>query len=421
MDHVIALRCTLCGKEFSTVEAEYTCVVCGDHGNLDVIYDYDRIAAAWAADLNKDVAPGMWRYKTLLPVEYNSKVPPLVVGNTPLYPNSSIAQSLGLREVWLKDDGCNPTGSLKDRASALVVARAMLEGREIVTTASTGNAGAALAGLAASVGMPSVIFAPATAPPAKVAQLLVYGSTVLLVDGTYVQAFELCLGATRLYNWYCRSTGYNPYTAEGKKTVAYEICEQISRQHGRFEAPDRIFVSVGDGNIIAGVHKGLKDLLALGWIDHMPKLVGVQAEGSAALYHARKENIDPANMQPIDAQTVADSICAGLPRDRVKAMNAVKQTDGYYMTVSDEEILAAIPLLARASGVFAEPAASAAYAGLLKAVQAGQVNQDERVVVIITGSGLKDIASAMRSIQPARVIAPTLEAVGQAVFEIFGT
>jgi threonine synthase len=420
LEHVRALKCTLCGTEYAQSDVTYTCPACGSDGNLDVLYDYSRISTNWEADQQKDTAQGIWRYKTLMPIAYDAKVPPLVVGGTPLYREIDIAASLGLREVWIKDDGRNPTGSLKDRASALVVARAMAEGRDIVTTASTGNAGAALAGLAASVGMPSVIFAPAKAPQAKVAQLLVYGATVLLVDGTYDQAFELCLGATEMYNWYCRNTGFNPYTTEGKKTVSYEICEQLSGQRGKFEAPDRIFVSVGDGNIIAGVHKGLKDLLVLGWIDWMPKLVGVQAEGSAALYQAWAQGIDPAAMQSIEANTIADSISAGLPRDRVKAMNAVKQNSGFYMTVTDEEIVAAIPLLARASGVFAEPAGAAAYAGLLKAVQAGHIGRDERVVVLITGSGLKDIASAMRSVTPARIISPTLEAVGEAVFEIFG-
>lgn len=419
MDRIKALQCTICGETYSPTEVTYTCPKCGDDGNLDVLYDYDRVAAAWEADAVRDTAPGIWRYKSLLPIAAGAAVPPLVVGSTPLYRADHLAKEIGVRELWLKDDGRNPTGSLKDRASALVVARAQAEGREIVTTASTGNAGAALAGLAASVGLPNVIFAPKSAPPAKIAQLLVYGSKVLLVDGTYDNAFDLCLGATRQYGWYCRNTGYNPYTAEGKKTVSYEICEQLSGQRGTFQAPDRLFVSVGDGNIIAGVHKGLKDLLALGWIDHMPKLIGVQAEGSAAMYRAWKDGINPAKMEPIDANTIADSISAGLPRDRVKAMNAITQTGGEFMTVSDDEIIAAIPLLARGSGVFAEPAASAAYAGLLKASQSGQLHPDERVVVLLTGSGLKDINSAMRSVSPARVIAPTLAAVEEAVFEIF--
>ena len=242
----------------------------------------------------------------------------------------------------------------------------------------------------------------------------------MLVEGTYDDAFDLCLQATAQYGWYNRNTGYNPYTAEGKKTVSYEVCEQLSGKPGLFRAPDTILVSVGDGNIISGVHKGLKDLYALGWIERVPRLIGVQAEGSAALYRAWDEGIDPAQMEPIEAHTIADSISAGLPRDRVKAMRAVKETEGAFLTVSDEEILAAIPRLAQASGVFAEPAAAAAYAGLLKAAEQQMLNSDETVVVLSTGNGLKDIAAARRSVRQAPRIAPELDEVARVANEIFG-
>ncbi len=420
MNHIIGLQCTVCGETYSQHEVEYVCPKHGDNGNLDVLYDYEQIAHNWERDQTGRAKQGMWRYSALLPIGQTDEVSPLHVGDTPLYPSELLAKQLGLREVWIKDDGRNPTGSLKDRASALVVARAIAEKRKLVTTASTGNAGAALAGLAASMHLPTVIFAPATAPEAKVAQLLVYGSHVFLVDGTYDDAFDLCLQTTRKYGWYCRNTGYNPYTAEGKKTVSYEICEQLASQHGKFHAPDRILVSVGDGNIISGIHKGLLDLLRLGWIDQMPKLVGVQAEGSAAMYKAWKENLDPLTMPGINAHTIADSISAGLPRDRVKAMNAIRQTDGFYMTVSDDAILAAIPQLARATGVFAEPAAAATYAGLTQAVQDGMIESDEQVVLVITGSGLKDVAAAKRSVPQAHRIPASLHAVEETVAQIFG-
>jgi threonine synthase len=417
MDHILGLQCVICGETYAQEDVDYVCPKHGDDGNLDVLYDYDQVARNW---MRKPKGVGMWRYRALLPIGETDEVPPLHVGHTPLYHAESLAKELDLREVWIKDDGRNPTGSLKDRASALVVARAIAEKRELVTTASTGNAGAALAGLAASMHLPTVIFAPASAPEAKVAQLLVYGSHVFLVDGTYDDAFDLCLQATRKYGWYCRNTGYNPYTAEGKKTVSYEICEQLAEQEGRFHAPDRILVSVGDGNIISGIHKGLKDLLQLGWIDHMPKLVGVQAEGSAALYQAWKENLDPLTMPSIEAHTLADSISAGLPRDRVKAMNSIRQTDGFYMTVSDQEILEAIPQLARATGIFAEPAAAATYAGLLKAMRDGLMVSDEQVVLVITGNGLKDVAAARRSVPKAHQIGGNLGSLEDAVSQIFG-
>jgi threonine synthase len=418
MDHIIHLKCTICGEAYRPDEVDYVCPRHGDDGNLDVQYDYDRIQQTVKARGLADVR-GVWRYKALMPLAHDAPTPPLMVGDTPLYRADSVAREVGVKEVWIKDDGRNPTASLKDRASALIVAKARAEGRQMITTASTGNAAAALAGLAASVQMPTVIFVPASAPVAKITQLMVYGAHVLLVDGTYDDAFELCLKATQQYGWYCRNTGYNPYTAEGKKTVSYEICEQLAAEPGRFSAPDVILVSVGDGNIISGVHKGLKDLLALGWIDRMPRLIGVQAEGSAAMYAAWAAGIDPAAMKPIDARTIADSISAGLPRDRVKAMNAVKETDGVYLTVSDDEIIAAIPRLAQATGVFAEPAASAAYAGLLRSGAAGLLDSHERVVVLSTGNGLKDIASAQKSVGRPPTVAPRLEEVDRAISEIF--
>jgi threonine synthase len=263
MDHVIGLKCVLCGEIYSPGQVEYVCPKHGSDGNLDVLYDYDRINHEIEQHGLADV-PGMWRYRVLMPITADAAVPPLVVGGTPLYDAPNVARSHGVRAVSFKDDGRNPTASLKDRASALIVARAKSENRSMVTTASTGNAAAALAGLSASIQMPSVIFVPATAPEAKVTQLLVYGAHVFLVNGTYDDAFELCLQASQKFGWYCRNTGYNPYTAEGKKTVSYEICEQLSGKRGRFTAPDALVVSVGDGNIISGVHKGLKDLKALG-------------------------------------------------------------------------------------------------------------------------------------------------------------
>jgi threonine synthase len=416
-NHITGLQCTLCGQVYAPTEVEYVCPKHGSDGNLDVLYDYERIAASVQHE-GLAASSGMWRYKALLPIDASAAAPPLMVGDTPLYQADAVARETGLEQVWVKDDGRNPTASLKDRASALVVARAQAEQRSIVTTASTGNAAAALAGLAASVRLPAVIFVPASAPEAKVTQLLVYGARVLLVDGTYDDAFELCLQASARYGWYCRNTGYNPYTSEGKKTVAYEICEQLAGVRSHFEAPDCIVTSVGDGNIISGIHKGLKDLLALGWIARMPRLLGVQAEGSAALYQAWKDGVDPSRMQPIDAHTVADSISAGLPRDRVKAMRAVEETQGAFLTVSDDAILAAIPALAQATGVFAEPAASAAYAGLREAAKRGMVDKNERVVVLVTGNGLKDVGSARRAVGTAYTIKPSLDEVERVMDEI---
>ena len=411
MDHVKALKCTICGAEYSPDEVEYVCPKHGDDGTLDVLYDYDLIASRFSKDdlaASKDFT--IWRYKPLLPVEPDSPVPPLQVGWTPLYPAPRLAEKLGLKHLWVKDDTSEPTASFKDRASAVAVVKAQEKGAEVITTASTGNAAAALAGLAASVGLPAVIFVPKSAPPAKIAQHLIYGARVMLVDGTYDDAFELTLKVAKEFGWYNRNTAYNPYMTEGKKTAALEICEQLG-----WEAPDRIFVPVGDGCIIGGIHKGLKDLMALGWIDHMPKIMGVQAAGSDPLVRAWEQGLQGWEMKPVEAHSVADSIVAGLPRDRNKALAAVRETSGAYLRVTDEEILAAIPTVARNTGVFVEPAAAAAYAGLEKAVAEGMVDPDERVVVLLTGSGLKDIASAMKTVPQPPVIEPTLEAVKAAM------
>jgi threonine synthase len=341
------------------------------------------------------------------------------VGWTPLYPAPRLAAQLGLEHLWVKDDGRQPTASFKDRASAIAVVKAQERGAKVVTTASTGNAAAALSGLCAAVEQRNVIFVPRTAPQAKIAQLLVYGSTVMLVDGTYDQAFELCLEAAHEFGWYNRNTAYNPYMSEGKKTAAYEICEQLSvgaRRAVPLQAPDAIFVPVGDGCIIGGIHKGLCDLLALGWIDTVPRIIGVQAAGSSPLVDAWERDLRGWEMEPVEAHSVADSIVAGLPRDRIKALRAVRETAGAFIRVEDDEILAAIPALGRGCGVFAEPAAAAAYAGLVKAVEQGLVKSDDRIVVLATGSGLKDIASAMKAVrnQPV-VVEPTLQAVKQAI------
>lgn len=394
MDHVKHLKCLICGREYAPDEIEY---VCPDHGNdgiVDVVYDYELIGQRISREsLAQNPDSTIWRYKPMLPVQPKTAVSPLTVGGTPLYRADRLAAELGLRHVWVKDDGRLPTASFKDRASILAVAKAQEQGAAIITTASTGNAAAALSGICASVKQPNVIFVPEKAPQAKIAQLLVFGSTVMLVKGTYDDAFELCLQAAAEYGWYNRNTAYNPYMTEGKKTAVYEICEQLN-----WQAPDAIFVSVGDGCIIGGLHKGLKDLLALGWIDQMPRIYGVQAEGSAFMYEAWRDGEDVLTKAPVSGITLADSISAGLPRDRIKALTAVTQTNGAYIRVSDEEILASVPALARATGVFAEPAGAAAHTGLLKAIELGYVSATDRIVILNTGSGLKDIAGAMKGV-----------------------
>jgi len=275
----------------------------------------------------------------------------------------------------------------------------------------------ALAGMVAAVGQKAVIFAPKSAPQAKVAQLLIFGAKVILVNGTYDDAFDLSIQASNEFGWYCRNTGYNPFTTEGKKTAAFEIWEWWQATHAKWHeefgddldhAPLTVFVSVGDGNIISGIHKGFKDLYQLGWMPRIPRIIGVQAEGSAAISNAFHDNTE--TITPVSAKTIADSISVDLPRDGIRAVRAVKETDGTYVNVSDAEILNAIAELGQV-GVFAEPAGAAAYAGVVKAIASGVVKSADPILVLNTGSGLKDVRAALSAVESPPIIKPTLKAL----------
>lgn len=421
MSKFLGYCCSICKAEYGPDEVTYTCPK--DGGNLNVVLDYERIRKQISPeDLAESHDNSIWRYLPLLPVDDpgHQGTPLRAVGWTPLFTPTRLAQHLGLHQLWLKDDGRNPTASLKDRASAVAVARAQTIGAKVMVTASTGNAGAALAGMAAAVGMPVVILAPKTAPQAKVAQLLIFGAKVVLVDGSYDDAFDLSIEAAEAFGWYCRNTGYNPFTAEGKKTAALEICEQytyavetVREPTLHWKTPDAVFVSVGDGNIISGLHKGFKDLLALGWIERIPKLFGIQSEGSAAIFNAFSAGTE--EIMPVRAQTLADSISVDMPRDGLRALRAASQTGGAYLTVRDEDILAAVRDLARDAAVFAEPAGATAYAGLVEAVKQNLIQKNEHILVLNTGNGLKDVPAAMKAAGEASVIKPNLEALQQAL------
>ena len=405
----VGYLCSVCGKEYGVDEATYVCP--DDGGNLDVILDYEGINKQYKiADITSSREESLWRYLPLLPVsDPGGQATPLhAAGWTPTFAPIPLAEQLGLKQLWIKDESRNPTASFKDRASAIMVARGREIGAEVIVTASTGNAGAALAGMSAAVGQKAVIFAPKTAPPAKVAQLLVYGAQVILVDGNYDSAFDLTILASEEFGWYCRNTGYNPFTAEGKKTAALEIWETIILQMKDQERPLTVVVSVGDGNIISGIHKGFKDLKRLGWLKQMPRIIGVQSEGSAAIANAF--NAGSEEIKPVAADTIADSISVDLPRDGLRAVRAATQTGGAYVIVPDSEIIAAISTLGKV-GIFAEPAGSTSYAGLVKAVNDGLVKADDPVVVLNTGNGLKDVKAAMAAAGEAPVIAPNMDSL----------
>jgi threonine synthase len=409
MSNLIGFRCVECASLLSRGEAEYICPACG--GNLDVLYDYDHIKKRLTKEkLAADRDHTMWRYRPLLPIEDSSVVPPLAVGWTPLYDSQRLASEFAVKQLLIKDDGRNPTASLKDRPSALAVVKAQEARAQTITTASSGNAGSALAGLCASTGLQSVIFVPTYAPPAKIAQLGIYGSRVVLVEGTYDQAYDLCIEAARRYGWYQRSTGFNPFMTEGKKTAALEIAEQM-----RWDVPDKVFVGVGDGCIIGGLWKGFNDLRKLGFIDRLPQMIGVQSETASAIVEAANGD---GRLRVGAAHTIADSINVGHPRDATKAIRAIRDSGGRGVKVSDEEMVSAIGRLARTTGVFAEPAGAAPFAGFAKMCEQGAISPDERVLLLVTGNGLKDIDSARRAARVPLRIRPDLSEISNLKFEI---
>lgn len=396
----MGLRCVRCGRGYDAAAVDYACPACS--GNLDVVYDYRLLRKSVARKtLEQSREAGIWRYEALLPLKRPCRKPTVLVGNTPLYRAQRLGRELGLRELFIKDDGRNPSASFKDRAGAIIIAKALERREHVIAGASTGNAASSLACLCASLGLRPIIFVPETAPPAKIAQLLVFGAKVLAVRGTYDQAFDLCAQACARYGWYNRNTGLNPYTREGKKTCAYEIVEQLG-----WRCPDQVFVSVGDGNILSGLWKGFKDLHALGLIDRLPRMAAVQAAGSASILRAFESGSAP---KPVSAKTLADSISVSLPRDGDAAVSALRESKGCAIPVSDQEILSALRETARSESVFAEPAGAAAVAGLRKAAQEGRIRAKELCVAIVTGNGLKDIASARQAAQaePLR-LEPTL-------------
>ena len=387
MKNVRHAKCVKCGKLY---EATPNLTNCSCGGILDIVYDYDYIKANLT---KKKLAArrdnSMWRYRELLPVEEDTPNTPLRVGWSPLYEADRLAKQLGIKKLYVKDDGINPTASLKDRASAMAVAKAREAGAEVIACSSTGNAASSLAGNAAAAGLKTYIFVPSRAPKGKVAQLMTFGATVISVKGSYEDTFELSKQAIDRWGWYNRNAAINPYLSEGKKTVALEIMEQLD-----WQVPDYIAISVGDGCTIAGLWKGLKDLHAIGFIDRLPRLISAQAEGCCPLNRAI-ETGEP--WHPMEENTLADSIAVGVPRNADKALMAIRESNGVTVNVSDEEIMAAQKLLGRTCGVFGEPAGVTGAAGLKKLCEEGRIEPDATVVSVVTGNGLKDVANAIKS------------------------
>jgi len=399
--------CSECGARYRESEVRYVCPACAraqqpggaTRGVLRV--ELDEPPRRWPAARVCDPAA----LAAFLPVADPTSLAPLRVGGTPLLPVPELRTRLAMPHLWVKDDTRNPSGSTKDRASLLVVAKAIEYGFDTVATASTGNAASALAAVAASEGVRAVVFVPASAPPAKLVQIASYGATLVPVDGSYDDAFELSLAACERFGWYNRNTAFNPFTVEGKKTAALEIAAELDP-----DAPDAVVVPAGDGVIVAGVAKGFDDLVRGGLLARAPRLIVVQPEGSPAIVRALRDGA--AEATPFqDAASVADSLVVRAPRNAAMALRVVRASGGGGVLVSDNAILDAIGELARSTGVFAEPAAAASLAGLLAALDERLVRRDERVVLLVTGSGLKDVAAAARGIRIPAPVPPDLEAV----------
>lgn len=413
MSNVTGLRCVHCARSYDVEDVEYFCPACGyGEGILDVLYDYEKAKA----ELNSAATGGnqklsMWRYLPLLPVNDETLIPYLQVGWTPLYDAPRLAAELGIAQCWVKDEGRNPTASFKDRASAVGVVKALEKKAARITCASTGNAASSLAGFAAAAGIAATIFVPARAPQAKVAQLLVYGAQVFSVRGTYDEAWELCMNASAEFGWYNRNCAINPYLIEGKKTVALELAEQFAQTTpGRF--PDWVVVTVGDGCTVGGVWKGLREMYLLGVIPRLPRILGVQADGCKPFLTAWAGK---GELVPCEANTLADSIAVGHPRNFRKGMNAVKESCGAFVSVAEEEILESIPRLARKAGVFGEPAGAAGVAGVQCAVECGVIGRGESVAIVMTGNGLKDVESAVRAAGKTIEVGPAMDEVRRIV------
>lgn len=391
-------KCVDCGKEIETSEVIYLCPDCENkntqnqppRGVLKTIYHYSNIKKTFAEIESNN-------FLDLLPIEKIESMPNLRVGKTPLYINEKLENEQLNFELYFKDDSQNPTFSFKDRASALVSAWAKENGIDTIVAASTGNAGSSLAGICASQNQKAIIYVPAAAPKAKLTQIVMYGAQIIPVAGTYDEAFDMSIAATKKYGYYNRNTAFNPFTIEGKKTVSFEMFSQMNQQ-----VPDRIFVPVGDGVIISGVFKGYEDLLKMGFIEKMPVIVAVQSEGSKNI----AANIDKEDFTIYPSKTIADSISVDIPRNYFMAKDFIKKYMGETVLVSDDEIIKASKILSNNTGIFSEPAAVTSFAGFLKYKKENKIKANSKNIILLTGSGLKDLNSVQTLINLPDAVKP---------------
>lgn len=402
LNHKYYFECNDCGKQYASDQVKYLCPVCSESnlanspskGVLHTYYDYDY--------LNKTIDFSQLQktdYLELLPLQNMKHWPGLRIGKTPLYRVEAPGEA-GDFELLLKDDSQNPSFSFKDRASALVSAFAKERKWDSIVAASTGNAGSSIAAICAHQNQKAVVIVPSSAPIAKLMQIKWYGARIIPVKGSYDDAFELSKKASEYFGWYNRNTAYNPLTIEGKKTVAFELFEQLNKK-----IPDNIFVPVGDGVIISGVYKGYEDLLKLGWIERMPRIIAIQSENSDNLVR----NLTSKKFRINSKGSIADSITVDVPRNFHMTRKYLQKYNGSTISVSDAAIMDASSLLAKKYGLFSEPAAATSMAGFLQWLGLNMITEDSINVVLLTGSGLKDIGAIQHRISTPEAIEPDID------------
>lgn len=413
MSNVHHLSCTCCSQNYLPNKVGFTCPSCGpSEGILDVVYDMFAAGRALGLSDLLDAPANHWRYGPLLPLEMKHAGLDWPIGWTPLMEAPALAKAVGVKRLRVKDEGRNLSGSFKDRASSVGVVRALDAGAKAVSCASTGNAASSLAACAALAGLPAYIFVSQIVPEGKLAQLLIHGATVFKVIGTYDEAYRLCMEACERFGWYNRCAAYNPYLVEGKKTGGMELAEQCFA-----DPPDWVAVSVGDGCTIAAIQKGLRQMRELEIIDWSPRILGVQAAGVNPI--ARAFDVDGGDtaecrsLPKCDGDTFADSINVPVPRNWRKAVRAVRESEGAFVCVSDDEIAEAMRQTARLAGVFSEPAGATSVAGVAKAVAEGIIDRRASVAAFLTGHGLKDVAAARRAAGDPIEIAPNIDEVAR--------
>jgi threonine synthase len=399
MAFVQSLRCRECDRTYD-VAPRYSCEWC--FGPLEVVYDHDAVAAAVTRESIAAGPPTIWRYADLLPVEPSPGGLP--VGCTPLVRADRLADALGLGELWVKDDTRNPTNSFKDRVVAVALAKALEFGLKTIACASTGNLAQAVASAAARAGLPSYVFIPANLEPAKILSTAVYGANVVAVDGTYDDVNRLCAELAAEHPWAFVNVNVRPFYAEGSKTLAFETAEQLG-----WQAPDHIVVPVASGSLLTKVQRGFDDLVRVGLLDEAPvRVSGAQASGCSPVATAFAEGSD--SIRPVKPATIAKSLAIGDPADGYYALDTVRRTGGGLAAVTDDEVVDGIQLLARTEGIFGETAAGVTIASLRRLTAEGVVRPDERVVVYVTGHGLKTLDAIAPEVGPTATIAPTLDA-----------